>query len=161
MKELLRKFGLAESKPIGTPIVTRCKFAKNDESQKVNQTWYRSMVGGLLYLTQTRADIMEVVCLCARFQADPKETHVTAVKRIFRYLKGTIDYGLWYPKNDDFLLCSYTDVDWEGDVDDRKSTIDGAIFLGKKLVSWSSKKEDDVSLSTVEAEYIVAASNCT
>lgn len=97
---------------------------------------------------------MHVVCMAARYQVDLKESHVTVAKRIFKYLKGTMDYGLWYPRNDDFMLCSYTDADWAGDVDDRKSTSGGAFFLGKKLVSWASKKQDSVSLSTVEVEYI-------
>lgn len=92
-------------------MVTGCKFSKNDESQKANQTLYRSMIGGLLYLTQTRLDIMHVVYICAICQAYPKESRVTVVKRIFRYLKGTIDYGLWYLKSVDFMLCAYIDVD--------------------------------------------------
>ncbi|GLJ05329.1 hypothetical protein SUGI_0016200 [Cryptomeria japonica] len=122
VKELLKKFGLDDSKPVGTPMVTGCKLSKNDESPKANQSLYRSMVGGLLYLTQTRPHIMHVVCMAARYQVDLKESHVTVVKRIFRYLKGTLDYSLWYPRNDDFMLCAYTDVDWVGDVDDQKST---------------------------------------
>ncbi|GLJ23766.1 hypothetical protein SUGI_0450920 [Cryptomeria japonica] len=85
------------------------------------------MVGGLLYLTQTRPDIMHVVCMAARYQADPKESHVIVIKRIFRYVKQTVDYGLWYPRNDDFMLCSYTDVD------DRLSTSGGAFFLGEEI----------------------------
>ncbi|GLJ29737.1 hypothetical protein SUGI_0586830 [Cryptomeria japonica] len=99
-------------------MVTGCKLSKNDESPKANKSLYRSMVGGLLYLTQTRLNIMDAVCMTARYQADPEESHITTVKRIFRYLKGTVDYGLWYLRNDDFMLCAYTDVDWVGDVDD-------------------------------------------
>lgn len=82
----------------------------NDESQKANQSLYKSMVGGLLYLTHTRTDIMHVVCMVAIYQVDLKESHVIVVKRIFKYLKGTVDYGLWYPKSDDFMLCAYTDA---------------------------------------------------
>lgn len=88
VKELLKKFGLVDSKPVGSPMVTGCKLSKNDESHKFNQTLYRSMVGGLLYLTQTRLDIMHVVCLCVRFEEDLKETHDTIVKRIFQILEG-------------------------------------------------------------------------
>lgn len=119
------------------------------------------MVGGLLYLTQTRLDIMHVLCMGARYQVDLKESNPTNVKRIFKCLKGTVDYGLWYLRNDDFMLYSYTDVDCAGDVDDQKSTSGGAFFLGKKLVSWASKKQDSVSLSTAEAKNIATASNCT
>lgn len=161
MKELLKKFGLDDSKPVGTLMVTGCKLSKNDESLKVNQILYRSMFGGLLYLTQTRPDIMDVVCMATRYQDDPKESHVIAVKRIFRYLKGTMDYGLWYPKNDDFMLCAHADADWDSDVDNWKSNAGGALFVGKKLVSWASKKQDSVSLSTTEVECTVATSNCT
>jgi len=161
MKELLKKFGMEDSNPVGTPMVTGCKLSKDDDSPKENKKRYRSMIGGLLYLTQTRPDIMNVVGLVGRFQVDPKEYHVVAVKRIFRYLKGTIDYELWYPKDDNFTLHTYIDADWAGDVDDRKSTSGGAFFLGRRLVSWISKKQEAISLSTVEAEYIEAANNCT
>lgn len=114
-----------------------------------------------LYLTQTRLDIMHVVCVSSRYQADPKESHVIVVKRIFRYLKEIVDYGLWYPRNDDFMLCAYTDANWVGDVDEWKTTSGGALFLGKKLVSWASKKQDSISLSTAEVEYIDVVGSCT
>jgi len=120
---------MEDSKPVGTPMVTRCKLSKDDDFPKVNQKRYRSMIGGLLYLTQTRLDIMNAVGLVARFQVDPRESHVVAVKRIFRYLKGTLDYGLWYPKDNKFTLHAYTDADWVGDVDDRKTTSGGAFNL--------------------------------
>ena len=131
---------MEDSKPMNTPMTTRCKLSKDDDSPKTDQTKYRSMIGGLLYLTQTRPDIMQVVGLVARFQADPRESHVMAIKRIFRYLKGTVEYGLWYPRDHDFSLHAYIDVDQAGDVDDQKSTIGGAFFLAKRLVSWLSKK---------------------
>lgn len=102
-----------------------------------------------------------MVCLVARFQASPKETHLAAVKRIFRYLKGTMDFGLWFPRSEDFTLTAYSDADWAGSVDDRKSTSGGTFFLGKCLVAWHSKKQESVSLSTAEAEYIAAAASCT
>lgn len=92
------------------------------------------------YVVHSRLDIAHVVGLIARFHKDPKETHMVAVQRIFRYLKGTVDYGLWYPYNDNFSLKFFTDADWAGNVDDRKSTTSGAFFLGEILVSWISKK---------------------
>ena len=119
------------------------------------------MIGSLLYETTTRPNIMQVVGLVARFQSAPKETHMKEVKRIFRYLKGTLDFGLWYPKEEDFTLTAYTDVDWVGSIDDRKSTSGGAFFLGKFLVSWISKKQPSISLSTTEDEYIIVSSCCT
>jgi len=151
VKEMLKKFGMEDSKPVCTPITIGCKLRKNDESPKANQSRYISMIRGLLCLTATRPDIMHVVCLVARFQEDPKESHVVAVKRIFGYLKGTPDHGLWYPKDNDFALSAYTDADWVGCVDDKKSTSGGAFFLGGRVVSWLSKKQDSVSLSTTEA----------
>ena len=99
---------------------------------------------------------MYSVCLCARFQAYPKESHLNTVKRIFRYLKGTIDIGLWYPKSDNFELICYSDTDFGGCKIDRKNTSGTCHFLGHSLVSWYSKKQNPVALSMTEAEYIAA-----
>ena len=118
------------------------------------------MIGSLLYLCASRPDIMYSVGMCARFQAAPKESHHKAVKRIFRYLVHTPNFGLWYPKGSSFALCGYSDADYAGDKVGRKSTSGGCQFLGRSLVCWSSKKQNSVSLSTAEAEYIAAASCC-
>src|SRR3954463_6656282 len=118
------------------------------------------MIGSLLYLCASRPDIMLSVGMCARFQAAPKESHVVAVKRIFRYLVHTPNFGLWYPKGSSFNLIGYRDSDWAGDKVERNSTSGGCQFLGRSLVSWSSKKQKCVSLYTTEAEYIAAASCC-
>ena len=99
------------------------------------------MIGSLLYVTASRPDVMQVIGQVARFQAGPKETHIIAVKRIFGYLKGTMDFGLWYPKGNELILIAYSDADWAGCVDDRRSTGGTAFFLGNCLVSWSSKKQ--------------------
>ncbi|PKA63602.1 putative mitochondrial protein [Apostasia shenzhenica] len=108
------------------------------------------MIGSLLYLTASRPDIMYSVCMCARFQAKPKESHYIAVKRIFRYLIGTINYGLWYPKIvSDPILMGYSDSDFAGCKIDRKSTSGTCQFLGHSLVSWSSRKQNAIALSTV------------
>ncbi|XP_057835702.2 secreted RxLR effector protein 161-like [Cryptomeria japonica] len=138
-------------------MVTGCKLSKEDESPNANQTQYRSMIGSLLYVNATRPDIMQVVDVVAWYQEAPKETHVQAVKRIIKYLKGTMDFGLWYPKGDYFTLKEYIDAKWVSDTDDRKNTSGGAFFLGNNLVTWLSKKQALVSLSTVEAKYIAAA----
>jgi hypothetical protein len=122
---------------------------------------YGSIIGILLYATTTRPDIMQPVGLVAIFQSVPKETHMQAVKRNFRYLKGTLDFGLCYPKTKDFTLTAFTNADWAGSIDDRKSTIGGVFFLGKCLVSWISKKQPSISLSTTEVEYVAPASCCT
>ena len=122
---------------------------------------YSSIIGILLYVKTARTDVMQAASVVARFQSSPKETHVAAVKRIFRYLKGTVDYGLWYPKSDNFTLKTFTDAYWVGIIDDRKITSGETFYLGDFLVSWISKKKSSISLSTAEAKYIVVASCCT
>ncbi|KAJ9558053.1 hypothetical protein OSB04_012667 [Centaurea solstitialis] len=129
--------------------------------KSVDQKIYRSMIGYLLYLTATRPDIMFSTCFRARFQANPKESHLATVKRILRYLKGTPEMGLWYPKDSSFQLISFTDSNYGGCKLDRKSTSGSCQFLGDKLVSWTSKKQICVSTSTAEAEYVAAASCCS
>jgi len=119
------------------------------------------MIGSLLYLTASRPDILFSVCLCARFQSDPREPHLTAVKRIFRYLKGTTNLGLLYKKTSDYKLVGFCDADYAGDRIERKSTSGNCQFLGDNLISWASKRQATIALSTVEAEYISAASCCT
>jgi hypothetical protein len=108
------------------------------------------MIGSLLYLTSSRPDIMFSVCMCARFQANPKESHLSALKRILKYLKYTPSIRLWYPHDACFELLGYSDSDFV----DRKSTSRGYHLLGRSLVAWSSKKQNSVALSTAEAEYI-------
>ena len=114
------------------------------------------MIGSLLYLTACKSDIHFFVCLYARFQADPRESHVTAVKHIMRYLVGTTELGLWYPARCEFSLISYSNVDYARCRLDRKSTSGYCQFLGNCLISWASKKQHSVILSTVEAEYVAA-----
>ena len=124
IKEMLKKFRMEESKHVSTHMVIGCKLSKDDESLEVDHTMYRSIIGSLLYVTTTRPDIMQTIGLVSRFQSSPKETHVAAVKRIFRYLKGTVDYGLWYPKSIDFTLKSFTDADWAGNIDHMKALME-------------------------------------
>ncbi|GAV63500.1 hypothetical protein CFOL_v3_07018, partial [Cephalotus follicularis] len=121
---------------------------------------YRSMIGSLLYLTASRPDILFSVCLCAIFQACPKESHLHAVKRIFKYLAYTPTLGLWYPRKSSFDLHTYSDADFGGYKVDKKSTSGTCQFLGNMLISWFSKKQNSVALSTTEAEYIAAGSYC-
>lgn len=104
LKEILKKFGMEDSKPVSTPMTTNCKLSKNDESASIDETLYRSMIGKLQYVVHSRPDIAHAVGIVARFSADHKETHLTTIKRIFRYLKGTEDYGLVYQKGNDFDL---------------------------------------------------------
>jgi FtsZ-binding cell division protein ZapB len=161
LKEMLKRFQMEDASPVSTPMVCGCKLSKDDTTPEVDQRLYRSMIGSLLYITITRPDIMHAVGMVGRFQAAPKQSHLVAVKRIFKYLKGTLSYGLWYPRNQNFQLMAYSDADWANCVDERKSTSGGAFFLGDSLVAWLSKKQSSIALSTTEAEYIAAAACCT
>ncbi|XP_065622786.1 secreted RxLR effector protein 161-like [Quercus suber] len=136
------------------------KLSRDAASIEVDSTLYRSMIGSLLYLTASRPDIAFSVGICARFQAASKESHLTAIKRIIRYINGTFEYGIWYSRDLNECLAKYSDADWAGCIDDRKSTSSGCYYLGNNLVLWMSKKHNSVSLSTAEAEYIAAASCC-
>ena len=141
IKEMLKKFGMEDCRPASTLMITGCKLSKDDESKKVDQRLYRSMIGSLLYVIASRPDVMQAVGQVARFQATPKEAHVLEVKRIFRYLKGTTKFGILYPKGNKMTLVSYTNVDWARNIDDRKTTSGATFYLGGCLVSWSSKKQ--------------------
>ncbi|KAK6137074.1 hypothetical protein DH2020_029185 [Rehmannia glutinosa] len=160
-RDLMKNFGMEEKSSVKILMNTSVKMDMNADGKPVDKTRYRTLIGSLLYLTASRPDILHAVCLCARFQSNPKDSHMSAVKRIFRYLKGTIQYGLFYPKNENFSLKGYSDSDYAGNIDDRKSTSGSCQFLGDCLVSWFSKKQNCVSLSTAVAEYISAAFCCT
>ncbi|WVZ83194.1 LOW QUALITY PROTEIN: hypothetical protein U9M48_030364 [Paspalum notatum var. saurae] len=159
-QDILKKFGMENAKPSKTPMVVNGHKELNKEGNNVDQKLYRSTIGSLLYLCASRPDIMLSVCMCARFQANPKECHLMAVKRILRYLVHTPNLGLWYPKGSTFDHIGYSDADWTGNTADRKSTSGTRQFLGSSLVSWSSKKQNSVALSTAEAEYIEAGACC-
>ncbi|KAK1424178.1 hypothetical protein QVD17_19498 [Tagetes erecta] len=138
VEKLLKKFKMQDCQTIRTPSDVNCKIQPDSKGKSVDQTLYRSMIGSLMYLTASRPDIMYAVCVCARYQSDPKESHLVAVKRIFRYLKGKPNLGLWYPYEGNFELYSYSDSDIGGCALDRKSTTGGCQFLGPRLVSWKS-----------------------
>ena len=122
VSDIISKFKLSDSSSMRTPMPTGAKLSADPEGKSVECKLYRGMIGSLLYLTASRPDIMFSTCLCARYQANPKESHLIAVKRIFRYLKGTKNLGLWYPKDSAFDLMAYTDSDYGGCRLDRKST---------------------------------------
>ncbi|GJY85282.1 putative ribonuclease H-like domain-containing protein [Tanacetum coccineum] len=157
--EILNKFDFTSVKTSSTPMETNKALVKDSEAEDVDVHLYRSMIGSLMYLTASRPDIMFAVCACARFQVTLKISHLHAVKRIFRYLKGQLKLGLWYPKDSPFDLEAYSDSDYAGTSLDRKSTTTGCQFLGKRLISWQCKKQTIVANLTTEAEY-VAAANC-
>ncbi|GJU13060.1 hypothetical protein Tco_1135456 [Tanacetum coccineum] len=126
----------------------------------VDQSDYRSKIGSLMYLTSSRPDLVQAVCYYARYQARPTQKHLKEVKRIFKYLKGTINMGLWYPKDSGFNLTAFSDADHAGCIDTRKSTSGGIQFLGDKLVSWMSKKQNCTAMSSAEAEYVALSASC-
>ena len=131
-----------------------------EAGNQVNSTKYRGLIGSLLYLTLSRLDIQFGVCLCTRFQANPKESHFKTAKRILKYLKGTTNVGLWYPNESYIVLSGFSDSDYAGGKLDRKITSGTCHLVGSSLISWNSKKQACVALSTVEAEYIAARHAC-
>ncbi|GJV63355.1 retrovirus-related pol polyprotein from transposon TNT 1-94 [Tanacetum coccineum] len=158
--EILKKHGMEKGQSIGTPMATKPKLDADLSGEPVDQTDYRSKIGSLMYLTSSRPDIVQAVCYCARYQARPTEKHLKEVKRIFRYLRGTIHMGLWYPKDSGFELTAFSDADHAGCLDTRKSTSGGIQFLGDMLVSWMSKKQDCTAMSSAEAEYVALSASC-
>ncbi|KAI3672573.1 hypothetical protein L6452_38664 [Arctium lappa] len=137
------------------------KIRANLSGEVVDLRTYRGIIGSLMYLTTSRPDIIFSTCFCARYQAKPKDSHLSAVKRVFRYLKGITYLGLWYPKDTGFELTTYSDADHAGCMLERKSTSGHIQFLGDKLVSWASKKQLCVSTSIAEAEYVATANCCS
>ncbi|GKE36594.1 putative ribonuclease H-like domain-containing protein, partial [Tanacetum coccineum] len=160
--EILKKFGFTDVKTASTPMKTQKPLLKDEDDEEVDVHLYRSMIVSLMLVTffNTIPDIMFAVCACARYQVNPKVSHLYAVKKIFRYLKGQPNLGIWYPKDSPFDLVAYTDSDYDGASLDRKSTIGGCQFLGCILISWQCKKHTVVANSTTEAEYVAASSCC-
>nr|GEU56364.1 hypothetical protein [Tanacetum cinerariifolium] len=153
-------FGMENCDIVPTPMVEQAKLKLDLLGKPVDHTDYQSMIGSLMYVTSSRPDIMFSTCICARYQANLNEHHVSAVKRIFPYLKGTINLGLWYLKDFDFDLTAYSNADHAGCHLDGKSTSGSVQFLGDKLVCWSSKKKNYVSISTAESEYVAVFGCC-
>eukprot|EP00252_Welwitschia_mirabilis_P018561 TRINITY_DN4120_c1_g1_i6.p1 TRINITY_DN4120_c1_g1~~TRINITY_DN4120_c1_g1_i6.p1 ORF type:complete len:221 (-),score=23.51 TRINITY_DN4120_c1_g1_i6:406-1023(-) len=151
---------MANGKDSRTPFSTSMKLSKDESGQKVDQKLFRGIIGSLLYVTASRPDIAHSVGVCARYQSDPKESHYFCVKRILKYLKYTQNFGLWYSYDTSLDLVGYSDADWAGCIDDRKSTSGACFYMGNCLVSWLSKKQNTTSLSTAEAEYIAAGACC-
>nr|GEX42152.1 putative ribonuclease H-like domain-containing protein [Tanacetum cinerariifolium] len=158
--EILRKFGMTDGKSASTLIDTENPLLKDPYGEDVDVHTYRSMIGSLMYLTLSRPDIMFAVYAYAHFQVTPKDLHLHAVKRIFRYLKSKPHLGLWYPKDSPFNLVAYSNIDYAGVSLDRKSTTGGCQFLGCRLISWQCKKQTVVANLSTEAKYVAAASCC-
>ena len=150
-KKIIKRFGLENVVHVRTPMATNTKLGIDPSGQLVDISLYRSMIGCLLYLTASHPDISFSVGVCARFQANPKMSHLTIVKRIIKYVSGTSDFGLFYSQGSNVSLAGYSDTDWVGNADNRKSTIGGCFYVGTNLVAWMSKKQNSISLSIVEA----------
>ena len=129
-KDILKKFGMDGFKSNKTPMSTTTKLNKDKNGKPVDEKWFRGMIGSLLYLIASRPDIIFVTCLCARFQSSPRESHLNAIKRIFKYLNGNLRLGLWYPRSSSFDLISYSDVGFADSLLDRKSTFETCQVLG-------------------------------
>ena len=160
VKDMLKKFGMEDAKGISTPMGTNGSLDSDASGNMVDHKIYRCMIRILLYVTAFRLDLMFSVCMCARFQGSPRESHLKATKRILKYLKHTQNIGLWYPKGAKFELVGYSGSDYAGCKIERKSTSGTCQLLGTSLVSWSSKKQNSVALSTAKAKYLSTGSCC-
>jgi hypothetical protein len=139
-KDLLKKFNMAELKSVSTSMSSAASLGPDEDGEAVDQREYRSMIGSLLYLTVTRPDIQFTVGLCVRFQSSPRSSYRTAVQRIFRYLKHTPEFGIWYSASSSLDLVDFSDADFAGCGIDQKSTSGTCHFLGSSLICWSSRK---------------------
>nr|GEW78078.1 retrovirus-related Pol polyprotein from transposon TNT 1-94 [Tanacetum cinerariifolium] len=158
--EILHKHGMEKGQSIGTPMATKPKLDADLSGNPVDQTDNRSKIGSLVYLTSSRPYIVQAVCFCKRYQSQPTVKHLKEVKRIYRYLRGTINIGLWYLNGSSFGLIAFSDADHAGCIDTRKSTFGGIQFLCDKLVSWMSKKQDCTTMSLAEAKYVALSASC-
>lgn len=160
-ESIVNKFGLEKASSKRTHAATHVKLTKDENGFHVDQSLYRSLIDSLLYLKASICDITSLVGVCAICQAKPKANHITRGKRIVKYISGTYDHDILYYHDINSILLRYCDVDWLGNIDDRKSTFGGCFFLGNNLISWFNKKHNCHSLSIAEVQYIVAGTSCT
>jgi hypothetical protein len=152
------RFDMLECKSMNTPMEVKLKLLVDTSLELIDATLYRQIIGSLMYLTNTRLEICFVVNTLSQFLVEPRHVHLVVAKHVMRYHKGTIDCGLNYDGDHDFTLSGYTDADWVGSVSDRKSTSGCCFSLGSTMISWQSRKQSNIALNTVEAEYIAACS---
>nr|GEV67928.1 copia protein [Tanacetum cinerariifolium] len=145
---------------VDTPMVEKSKLDEDTQGKAVDPTHYPSMVGTLMYLTSSRPDLVYDVCMCARYQARPTKKHLHAVKRIFRYIRGIVNRGLWYSKDFAIALISFVDADHEGCQDTRRTTSESMQLFRDRLVSWSSKTKKSIAISSIKVEYIALSGCC-
>nr|GEY41474.1 retrovirus-related Pol polyprotein from transposon TNT 1-94 [Tanacetum cinerariifolium] len=158
--ESLKKYGFESCDRVDTPMVEKSKLYEDNEGKAIDPSHYRGMIGTLFYLIANRPDLQFAICMCARYQVRPTEKHVHTVKRIFRYLRGTVHRGLWYPKDSSVTLTSFADVDHAGCQDTRRSTSGNVQFLKERLISWSSKRQKSAAIASTKIEYIALSGCC-
>ncbi|GKB76083.1 retrovirus-related pol polyprotein from transposon TNT 1-94 [Tanacetum coccineum] len=158
--EIVKKYRMLSSDSVDIPMIEKSKPDEDLQGNPVDATLYHSMIGSLMYLTSNRPDLIYAVCLYARYQTKPTKNHLNTIRRIFRYVKGTINMGLWYSKDTGMSMTTYADADLTGCQDTRRNTSGSAQFLGEKLVSWSSKKQKCIAISSIESEYITLSGCC-
>ncbi|GJR68342.1 hypothetical protein Tco_0592790 [Tanacetum coccineum] len=151
---------MESSGPVDTPMVEKSELEEDPQGKAVDTTHYCGMVGTFMYLTASRPDLTFAVCMCAQYQAKPTEKHLHAVKRIFKYLRGTINRGLLYPEDSSIALTAYADADYVDCQDTRRSTSGSMQLLGDRLVSWSSKRQKSATIFSTEVEYIALSGCC-
>ncbi|KAJ8625623.1 hypothetical protein MRB53_034153 [Persea americana] len=148
---------MSNCNPVSTPVATCLRLTKEGEGRYINPTLFKSLIGSLRYLIITRPDIVYGVGLLSQYIERPKESHWVTTKRILRYIKGTMDLGIFYGYGIETKLYGYSDSDWGGDQDEIKSTTGYMFYLGSTAFTWVSKKQSIVALSTCEAEYVAAS----
>jgi hypothetical protein len=153
----MKKFNMAELKLMSMPMSMATSLGPDEDGEAIDQREYMSMIGSLLYLMLTRSDIQFVMWLCVRFQASPRTSHRTIVQQIFRYLRHTLEFGIWYSASSSLDLVCFSDADFVGCGIDHKITFGTYHFLGSSLICWSSRKQSSAIQSTTEAEYVAAA----
>jgi len=149
---------MEDCKSVSTPMNQKEKLSKEDKIEKVDEAYFRGLIGCLMYLTTTRPDILNAVSILSRFMHCASEIHLKAAKRVVRYIKGTINFGIKFKKSKEFKLFGFSDSDWAGSIDDMKSTSGYCFSFGSGVFSWSSKKQETVAQSTAEAEFVAATS---
>lgn len=156
--ELLNRFDMVSCNSVLVPMVPGTKVCRAENDELADETVYKQLIGSLIYITATRPDIMYAVSLLSRYMSKPSQAHMMAAKRVLRYLQGTADFGIKYKKGNDCKITGFTDSDYAGDLEERKSTSGYVFLLSEGAIAWSSKKQPIVALSTTEAEFVAACS---
>jgi hypothetical protein len=159
--KILQKFGMMDCKSMDTPMTTNIRKVRDSDSDPVDTSLYRQLIGSLIHLVNTRPNICFAVNTLSQFQVEPRHEHWIATKHVLRYICGTLNYGLRYTASSDIQLHGFTDSDWAGSAEDRRSTSRTCFSLVSAMISWGSRKQKYVALSTAKAEYITACEACT